>query len=64
MAGLSTGVAPLYTSEIAPVRMRGAVGTLNQLAATLGILISQVLGLPQLLGTAGNWPYLLGMGNV
>lgn len=40
--GLSSGLAPLYVGEIAPTALRGALGTLNQLAVVIGILISQV----------------------
>lgn len=42
--GLFTGLVPLYITEIAPVNIRGGLGTLNQLAVTFGILSSQVLG--------------------
>ena len=58
--GLYTGLSPLYNSEIAPLHLRGALGTVNQLAVTLGILISQVLGLNEIIGTDKLWPLLLG----
>ncbi|XP_063162516.1 solute carrier family 2, facilitated glucose transporter member 2 [Candoia aspera] len=57
--GLSSGLAPLYIGEIAPVALRGALGSLNQLAVVIGILISQVLGLDVLLGKESIWPLLL-----
>ncbi|KAM6443260.1 solute carrier family 2, facilitated glucose transporter member 2 [Liasis olivaceus] len=57
--GLSSGLAPLYVGEIAPVSLRGALGSLNQLAVVIGILISQVLGLDILLGRQETWPLLL-----
>jgi MFS transporter, SP family, solute carrier family 2 (facilitated glucose transporter), member 3 len=41
-AGLNTVLVPIYLSEIAPVRLRGGIGVLNQLAVTLGIFIGQV----------------------
>ncbi|XP_070802527.1 solute carrier family 2, facilitated glucose transporter member 2 isoform X1 [Pituophis catenifer annectens] len=59
--GLSSGLAPLYVGEIAPTALRGALGTLNQLAIVIGILISQVLGLDILLGTSKCWPLLLSL---
>lgn len=59
--GINTVLVPMYLSEIAPVKSRGALGTVAQLAVTVGILISQIFGLPQLLGTAAGWPYLLGL---
>ena len=40
--GLSTSLVPMYVSEIAPVNLRGGVGIVNQLAVTIGLLLSQV----------------------
>ncbi|XP_035705556.1 glucose transporter type 1 isoform X3 [Folsomia candida] len=59
--GLSTSLVPMYVSEIAPLNLRGALGTVNQLAVTVGLLVSQVLGIEQLLGTEEHWPLLLGL---
>lgn len=41
--GIASYVAPLYISEIAPIRYRGALVSLNQLAITIGILLSYVV---------------------
>lgn len=49
----------MYLTEIAPVNIRGAMGVLHQLALTIGILVSQLIGLRQVLGGAATWPYLL-----
>ena len=54
----------MYVSEIAPLRIRGAMGTVNQLAVTSGILISMVLGLKDVLGTSDGWPILLALSAV
>eukprot|EP00794_Sanderia_malayensis_P004877 gene4877-5516_t len=43
--GINTVVAPMYLSEVAPVNLRGSLGTLNQFGIVTGLLISQVLGL-------------------
>ncbi len=51
----------MYISEISPLTLRGGLGTVNQLAVTVGLLISQVLGVENLLGTVDGWPYLLGV---
>ena len=51
-------------SEISPSAIRGAVGTLNQLAVTVGMLIGQVFGLSEVLGTESLWPVLLGECNL
>lgn len=50
----------MYISEIAPLNLRGGLGTVNQLAVTVGMLLSQVLGIEQILGTDDGWPILLG----
>jgi hypothetical protein len=50
----------MYVSEIAPLNLRGALGTVNQLAVTVGLFVSQVLGINQLLGSSTAWPTLLG----
>lgn len=59
--GLSSGLTPMYVGEIAPTSLRGALGTLHQLAIVTGILIAQILGLESLLGSAELWPVLLGL---
>lgn len=51
----------MYISEIAPLTLRGGLGTVNQLAVTVGLLISQILGIEQILGTDDGWPVLLGI---
>lgn len=51
----------MYVSEISPLNLRGGLGTVNQLAVTVGLLISQVLGIEQILGTNEGWPLLLGL---
>lgn len=51
----------MYISEIAPLNLRGGLGTVNQLAVTVGLLLSQVLGIEQILGTNDGWPVLLGL---
>jgi SP family galactose:H+ symporter-like MFS transporter len=43
--GISSATAPLYIAELAPRFMRGALVTLNQLAITIGILASYLIGL-------------------
>ncbi|XP_053213492.1 glucose transporter type 1-like isoform X3 [Panonychus citri] len=59
--GISTTLVPMYLSEIAPISLRGALGTVSQLAVTIGLLLGQVLGIPYILGTKDGWPFLLGI---
>ena len=60
-AGLNTSLVPMYISEISPLNLRGGLGTINQLAVTVGLLVSQILGVEGLLGTDDGWPFLLGL---
>lgn len=47
LAGINTAVVPLYLSEIAPVDLRGEIGTISQLSITSFILLATILGLPE-----------------
>ena len=60
LPGLNTSLVPMYISEIAPLNLRGGLGTVNQLGVTVGILFSQILGIQEILGTESGWPLLLG----
>ncbi|XP_059144226.1 solute carrier family 2, facilitated glucose transporter member 3-like isoform X2 [Physella acuta] len=59
--GLYTGLTPMYLSEISTPNIRGALGVLHQLGVTVGILLSQILGFPELLGNMEYWNLLLGL---
>ncbi|KAG8831585.1 hypothetical protein FRC17_002901 [Serendipita sp. 399] len=52
-AGLALCVAPAFLSEIAPSKVRDAVGVLNQLAVVFGILFTQFLGFA--FAKPGSW---------
>mmetsp|Transcript_25050 Transcript_25050/g.34900 ORF Transcript_25050/g.34900 Transcript_25050/m.34900 type:complete len:610 (+) Transcript_25050:254-2083(+) len=60
--GGTTVAVPLYLGEIAPVGLRGSLGTLNQFAMVVGILLAQILGKP--LGYDPGWRVLLAIGAV
>lgn len=62
--GLISGLVPMYIGEIAPTTLRGALGTLHQLALVTGILISQIAGLSFILGNQDHWHILLGLSAV
>ncbi|MCX7121735.1 MAG: sugar porter family MFS transporter [Gammaproteobacteria bacterium] len=58
--GIASFTAPLYISEIAPPRMRGALVSLNQLAVTVGIFVSYFVD--EYYAKTGAWRWMFGMG--
>lgn len=56
--GLSSVVAPLYISEVAPAEVRGALVSLYQFAITIGILGSYVVD--YIFSKSGDWRSMLG----
>ncbi|XP_055350367.1 solute carrier family 2, facilitated glucose transporter member 1-like isoform X2 [Paramacrobiotus metropolitanus] len=60
-SGINSGVPPMYFTEISPASLRGAVGSIHQLFITIAIWVSQILGLPFILGTSWGWPWLFGL---
>ncbi|KAL1239926.1 Facilitated glucose transporter protein [Trichinella spiralis] len=58
-AGLSSALCPMYLTEISPVNLRGMLGSVNQLVVTISILVSQVLGISEILGRDNTWHILL-----
>jgi len=63
LVGLAIGVcsytAPLYISEIAPARNRGALVSMNQLLITLGILVSYLTDYALAGGEHWRWMFAL-----
>ena len=60
--GIASFTAPLYISEIAPPRFRGALVSLNQLMITIGILLAYVVD--DIFAPTGDWRWMLAMGVV
>jgi SP family galactose:H+ symporter-like MFS transporter len=60
--GGASMLTPLYLAEIAPAKERGALVSYNQLALTLGILGSYLIGYA--LAPDGAWRWMLGLGGV
>ncbi|KAI9094359.1 general substrate transporter [Phlyctochytrium arcticum] len=56
--GISTVAVPLYINEISPLEQRGFMGTLNQLAIVLGVLVSVLLGV--VWATPESWRMMFG----
>ncbi|XP_046412689.1 solute carrier family 2, facilitated glucose transporter member 1-like isoform X1 [Neodiprion fabricii] len=57
--GLATSLVPMYMTETAPLKLRGAVGVLCQLGITCGVLLGQIVSLDSTLGTENSWPIML-----
>ncbi|KAL3109965.1 hypothetical protein niasHT_017338 [Heterodera trifolii] len=56
--GLNSGLSPMYLMEISPNNLRGSIGSFPQLFVTIAILASQIIGLPQIFGSANLWPLI------
>lgn len=54
--GLSSSTVPTYLSELAPAKVRGAMGALNQIFIVLGILIAFLVS--YFLGPAAAWRWM------
>jgi MFS transporter, SP family, sugar:H+ symporter len=61
--GLAVGsaalVVPLYLSEIAPTKIRGAIASLNQMMIVVGILAAFIVN--AILASSGDWRLMLGL---
>ncbi|EKE01224.1 MAG: hypothetical protein ACD_21C00189G0006 [uncultured bacterium] len=58
--GISSYVAPLYISELAPFRKRGVMVGFNQLFIVIGILLSYAID--YIFFSGGHWRLMFGMG--
>jgi sugar porter (SP) family MFS transporter len=59
--GIASYIAPLYISEISPAKYRGALVSLNQLAITIGILLSYIVDATFAATHAWRWMLALGI---
>jgi MFS family permease len=57
--GMSCTLVPTYLAEISPAALRGRTGVIHQLCITIGIVIAQLFGLRQILGSQDLWGYLI-----
>ncbi|UOQ45148.1 sugar porter family MFS transporter [Halobacillus salinarum] len=60
--GGSTAIVPVYLSEMAPTRSRGALSSLNQLMITIGILIAYLVNYA--FAPIDGWRWMLGLASV
>lgn len=58
VGGAST-LVPMYLSELAPAKIRGALSTLNQLMVMSGILLAYIIDF-LFANVAGDWRWMLG----
>ncbi|XP_061116550.1 solute carrier family 2, facilitated glucose transporter member 11 isoform X2 [Conger conger] len=58
-AGVSMNVQPMYFGESAPKHLRGAVTISSAVFTAFGVVLGQVVGLREILGSESCWPYLL-----
>ncbi|XP_050435358.1 solute carrier family 2, facilitated glucose transporter member 1-like isoform X2 [Adelges cooleyi] len=60
-AGLTMAMVPMYLLEIAPMNTEGIFGVIFTVGLNFGVVLSQFLGLENLLGTEQLWPYLFSL---
>ncbi len=60
--GGSTAIVPVYLSEMAPTRSRGALASLNQLMITIGIVLAYLINYA--FAPVEGWRWMLGLASV
>ncbi|KAM8915104.1 solute carrier family 2, facilitated glucose transporter member 11-like isoform 2-T2 [Spinachia spinachia] len=58
-AGISMNVQPMYFGESAPKHLRGAISISSAVFTAFGVVLGQVVGLREILGSEPCWQYLL-----
>ncbi|XP_038551167.1 solute carrier family 2, facilitated glucose transporter member 11-like [Micropterus salmoides] len=58
-AGISMNVQPMYFGESAPKHLRGAISLSSAVFTAFGVVLGQVVGLREILGSEPCWQYLL-----
>lgn len=56
--GLYTGLCTMYLSEVSPKHVRGTIGSLSGLSAYVGLMTSEIISTPAILGSDTLWPLL------
>lgn len=59
-AGLAIVYVPVYVNDIAPVELRGVLGSMTQISVNLGILFTQILAISW--NNAEEWRKILNLG--
>uniref|UniRef100_A0AAY4A8D5 Major facilitator superfamily (MFS) profile domain-containing protein n=1 Tax=Denticeps clupeoides TaxID=299321 RepID=A0AAY4A8D5_9TELE len=58
-AGISMNVQPMYFGECAPKHLRGMLSLSSAIFTSFGVVLGQVVGLREILGSESCWEYLL-----
>lgn len=58
---MSCTLVPTYMNEVSPSNLRGQTGIVHQLFINFGIILGQLLGFKQILGTDSLWHFLLAL---
>ncbi|XP_030075694.1 solute carrier family 2, facilitated glucose transporter member 11 isoform X2 [Microcaecilia unicolor] len=58
-SGVSMNIQPMYLGESSPKKMRGAVAMTSACFTAFGLVMGQVIGLREILGSEEMWPLLL-----
>uniref|UniRef100_A0A3B3R869 Solute carrier family 2 member 15b n=1 Tax=Paramormyrops kingsleyae TaxID=1676925 RepID=A0A3B3R869_9TELE len=60
-SGISLSVVPMFLGEIAPKNLRGFIGLMPSIFICVGVFISQILGLHEMLGKEEDWPLFMSL---
>ncbi|KAG8455881.1 hypothetical protein GDO86_001901 [Hymenochirus boettgeri] len=58
-SGISMNIQPMYLGESAPKKQRGTVTMSSAAFTALGLVLGQIVGLREILGSEECWPFLL-----
>lgn len=58
-SGFITSIVPMYLTEMAPIKYRGSVGTFPTVSLIGGVVLGQVISLPEIFGNNDSWHYSL-----
>nr|XP_033812120.1 solute carrier family 2, facilitated glucose transporter member 11 isoform X3 [Geotrypetes seraphini] len=58
-SGVSMNIQPMYLGESSPKKLRGAVAMTSACFTAFGLVMGQVIGLREILGSEEMWPLLL-----
>uniref|UniRef100_A0A8C5P5T0 Solute carrier family 2 member 11 n=1 Tax=Leptobrachium leishanense TaxID=445787 RepID=A0A8C5P5T0_9ANUR len=58
-SGISMSIQPMYLGESAPKKLRGTVALSSAVFTAMGLVLGQVVGLREILGSEETWPLLL-----